>query len=40
MAAGISPVPLTHEEVQQTADRTAPLFRALVENAVPRMVNP
>ena len=40
MAAGISPVPLTHEEVQQTADRTAPLFRALVESAVLRMVNP
>ncbi len=37
MAAGISPTPLTHEEVQQTADRTAPLFRSLVENAVLRM---
>ena len=37
MASGISPAPLTHEEVQQTADKTAPLFRALVENAVLRM---
>lgn len=37
MAAGISPTPLTHAEVQQTADRTAPLFRSLVENAVLRM---
>ena len=36
-AAGISPTPLTHAEVQQTADRTAPLFRSLVENAVLRM---
>lgn len=30
MASGISPVPLTHEEVQETADRTAPRFEALV----------
>ena len=37
MAAGISPTPLTHAEVQQTADRTAPLFRSLVEKAVLRM---
>ena len=37
LAAGISPVPLTHAEVQQTADRTAPVFRSLVENAVLRM---
>lgn len=36
-AAGISPNPLSHAEVQQTADRTAPLFRSLVENAVLRM---
>ena len=39
LAAGISPTPLTHEEVQQTADRTAPLFRALVEGSVLRMAN-
>jgi purine-nucleoside phosphorylase len=37
LAAGISPTPLTHAEVQETADRTAPLFRSLVENAVLRM---
>ncbi len=37
LAAGISPTPLTHAEVQQTADRTAPVFRSLVENAVLRM---
>ena len=37
LAAGISPVPLTHDEVQQTANRTAPLFRSLVENALLRM---
>ena len=30
MASGISPVPLTHEEIQETADRTAPRFEALV----------
>lgn len=37
LAAGISTAPLTHAEVQQTADRTAPVFRSLVENAVLRM---
>lgn len=37
LAAGISPTPLTHEDVQQSADRTAPIFRSLVENAVLRM---
>lgn len=37
LAAGISPTPLSHAEVQETADRTAPLFRSLVENAVLRM---
>ncbi len=30
MASGISPVPLTHEEVQETADQVAPRFEALV----------
>lgn len=30
LASGISPVPLTHEEVKQTADETAPKFEALV----------
>ena len=34
LAAGISPTPLTHAEVQQTADRTAPLFRRLVARSI------
>lgn len=34
LAAGISPTPLTHAEVQQTADRTAPLFRRLVTESI------
>lgn len=37
LAAGISKTPLTHKEVQETADQTAPVFRALVEDAVLRM---
>ncbi len=34
LAAGISPVPLTHEEVQLTADRAAPLFRSLIARSI------
>lgn len=34
LAAGISANPLTHAEVQETADRTAPLFRRLVARAI------
>lgn len=34
LAAGISPTPLTHAEVQETADRTAPLFRRLVTESI------
>lgn len=34
MAAGISKQPLSHEEVRQTADRTAPLFRRLVSSSL------
>lgn len=34
LAAGISPVPLTHEEVQQTADEVAPKFKALVTKTI------
>lgn len=30
MAAGISKNPLTHEEVQETADKTAPVFKKLL----------
>ena len=34
LAAGISPNPLTHAEVQETADRVAPLFRELVKRSI------
>lgn len=34
LACGITPVPLSHEEVQETADRVAPKFKALVTEAV------
>lgn len=34
LAAGISVKPLTHAEVQETADRTAPLFKKLVTQAI------
>jgi len=34
LAAGISPVPLTHEEVKITADATAPKFEALVTGII------
>ncbi len=34
MAAGISEVPLTHEEVKITADETAPKFEALVTGII------
>ena len=37
MAAGISKTPLTHEEVQETADKAAPQFKALVTEAITRM---
>ncbi len=33
-AAGISPVPLSHEEVFETGNRVAPLFRALVKESI------
>ncbi len=36
-AAGLSPTPLTHEEVQQAADGAAPLFTALVRESVKKM---
>ena len=29
--------PLTHEEVQETADRVAPLFRSLVTESIKAM---
>ncbi len=34
LAAGISANPLTHEEVKETADRVAPLFKKLVAKAI------
>ena len=34
LACGISPVPLSHKEVQETADRVAPQFRALVTEVI------
>ena len=36
-AAGISKKPLTHEEVQQSADRAAPKFQKLVTECICRM---
>ena len=33
-AAGLSGNPLSHEEVQETADKAAPLFRALVRQSI------
>lgn len=34
LAAGISPVPLSHQEVFDTANRVAPLFRQLVRESI------
>lgn len=34
LAAGISANPLTHKEVQETADRVAPLFKKLVTRSI------
>lgn len=34
LACGITPIPLSHEEVQETADRVAPQFKALVTEAI------
>ncbi|WP_100065724.1 purine-nucleoside phosphorylase [Miniphocaeibacter massiliensis] len=34
MASGISETPLSHEEVSETADRVAPLFKTLVEQSI------
>ena len=34
MASGILPQPLSHTEVQETADRVAPLFERLVSKAL------
>jgi len=37
MAAGLSPVPLTHEEVKETADRVGADFKRLVKSAIAAM---
>lgn len=36
-AAGISPTPLSHEEVSETGDRVAPVFRKLVRESIIRI---
>ena len=36
-AAGLSPVPLDHIEVQEAADKAAPLFTRLVRESIARM---
>jgi purine-nucleoside phosphorylase len=36
LAAGLSATPLTHEEVQEAADKSAPHFRALVTESISR----
>lgn len=37
LAAGISKQPLSHQEVQETADRVAPLFKNLITESIIRM---
>lgn len=36
-AAGLSPTPLSHKEVQEAADKAAPLFTALVRDSIAAM---
>ena len=36
-AAGLSPTPLTHEEVQEAANKAAVKFTALVKGSIARM---
>lgn len=37
LAAGMNETPLSHKEVQEAADQSAPLFRKLIEQAVVQM---
>lgn len=37
LACGMTDQPLSHEEVQETADRVAPLFKALITESITRM---
>ena len=39
LAAGISNTPLTHEEVQEMADKSAPKFKKLVTESIKRFTN-
>lgn len=39
LGCGMSDQPLSHEEVKETADRVAPLFKQLITSAVTRMGN-
>ncbi len=39
LACGISAAPLSHEEVQETADKTAPRFRALVTETLTKIAS-
>jgi purine-nucleoside phosphorylase len=39
LAAGISKTPLTHDEVQEMADKAAPQFKALVTESIYRIGN-
>ena len=39
LAAGISENPLTHAEIQQTADRVAPLFQQLITASIVNIAN-
>ena len=39
LAAGISKTPLTHDEVQEMADKSAPQFKALVTESIYRIGN-
>ena len=34
LAAGIAPTPLTHAEIQETADKVAPQFKKLVTESI------
>lgn len=39
LASGISKNPLSHKEVQETADRVAPLFKTLIKKSIEKMGN-
>ena len=39
LAAGISENPLTHAEIQETADREAPLFQQLITASIVNIAN-